>query len=76
MSTILLMTEQERIEQIDAEISGVKSQYNINQFELDVLATLRKQRFGSAKQLNILAQIERKVFGRSFEMEPTKRKVA
>lgn len=76
MSTILLMTEQERVEQIEAEISGVKSLYNITQFDLDVLNTLKKQRHGGAKQLKILAQIEVKVFGRDFDMEPTKRKAA
>lgn len=72
MSTILLMTEQERIEQIDAQNSLNK----LSEFEISVLSTMRKQRFGSAKQLKILAGIEQKLFGRDFDMEPTKRKCA
>lgn len=72
---MMLLTNAERIADIEKEISGVKSLYNINQFELDVMATLKKQRFGSPKQQKILAQIEVKVFGYDREQEE-KRKLA
>lgn len=60
-----LYTTRERISMIDEEIRGVKSQYNINQFELNVMDSMRNLSVGSAKQLKILEQIEIKVFGRS-----------
>lgn len=65
MKTVLLMTNAERIEDIEKEISGVKGQFGITQFELNVMATLKKQHHGSDKQERILAQIEIKVFGYS-----------
>jgi len=74
MACVLLMTLQERLEQLDKEIVGVKHQYEINQFELNVLASLRKLTCGSHKQLKILGQVETKVFGKSMDMEPTKQK--
>ncbi len=71
----ILKSNAERIEEIEQEISGVKSQYNITQFELDVMNSLKKLHFGSAKQNAILARIEIKVFGYSKELEPSKKGV-
>lgn len=71
----MLLTNADRIADIEKEISGVKSLYNINQFELDVMATLKKQKFGSVKQQAVLAGIEIKVFGYDREFEE-KRKLA
>ena len=68
------MTEKERIDQIDA--APVDISRTLTDFELKVLNTLRKQRFGGAKQLKVLAEIEKKIFGRHFDLEPTRRKVA
>ena len=65
MTTALLMTNAERIEDIEKEIRGVKGLFNITQFELNVMATLKNQHHGSDKQERILAQIEIKVFGYS-----------
>ena len=54
----------DRIADIEQEIRGVKSLYNITDFECRVMATLKTQQSGSDAQLKILASIERKVFGR------------
>lgn len=63
--TILLMTNEERIKDIEKKIRGVKGIFNITQFELNVMATLKKQHHGSDKQERILSKIEIKVFGYS-----------
>lgn len=55
----------ERIERLEAEIKGVKAQYDITQWELNFLDSLKKLRFGSDKQREILERLEKKVFGKS-----------
>ena len=57
----------DRVADIENEIRGVKAQYNITQFELNVMETLKGQSWGSPKQRQILNEIERKVFGYSRE---------
>jgi len=49
----------DRIADIEQEIRGVKSLYNITDFECRVMATLKTQQSGSEPQLKILASIER-----------------
>lgn len=71
--TILLMTNSERIAEIDAQIKSVPYQeFKITEFEMSVVATLRKQAHGSYKQEQILAGVERKIFGKSNALEPSK----
>jgi len=57
----------DRVLAIEKEISGVKSLYSINQFELDVMKTLKDLTHGSVKQRAVLASIEIKVFGHTRE---------
>ncbi|ROH87971.1 hypothetical protein ED236_00310 [Pseudomethylobacillus aquaticus] len=63
--SISLPSLQTRIQLIEAEIDGVRSLYNITQWELDFLKSLKPLAFGSQKQLTALARIEIKVFGKS-----------
>ena len=58
-----------RIADIEKEIRGVKYQYGITSFEIQVMGTLKQQQSGSTKQLNILANIEKKVFGHIREKQ-------
>lgn len=53
----------ERIARIEAEISGVKAQSDITQWEINFLNNLKRLRFGSDAQRVILERIEKKVFG-------------
>lgn len=59
------LTIQPRIQRILSEIKGVKAQYGITQWELDFMADLVKRdiAFGSDKQKEVVARIEKKVFG-------------
>lgn len=57
----------DRVVDIEKEISGVKSLFHINQFELDVMKTLKDLTHGSVKQRAVLASIEIKVFGHTRE---------
>lgn len=70
VSDNVLLTVSERVADIHKEISGVKSQYNITDFELKVLRSLENINVGSHKQRVILADIEKKVFGESRVLEP------
>jgi len=65
--SIRLRPQSERLDAIDAEISGVKSQYGITAFDLALMRTLRGQSFRSPKQEVFLSAIEIKVFGHSRE---------
>lgn len=60
-----LPTLQQRIKRIQAEISGVVSQYDVTQWEIQFMNDLQARdiAFGSAKQNEVLARIEAKVFG-------------
>lgn len=69
MSSHELFTTSERIEAIEKEIRGVRSQWGITDFEFKVLESLKKLNFGSEKQLKILAAIEVKVFGRDRSLD-------
>jgi len=57
------MTAAERIQRINAEISGVAAQYGITSWERQFLASVGARRSLSAKQEAILEKIEEKVFG-------------
>lgn len=58
-----------RIADIEEEIRGVKSQYGITSFEIQVMGTLKLQQSGSEKQLKVLANVEKKVFGHVREKQ-------
>lgn len=73
MSTVLLMTNQERLAEIEEQLKKVTYQeFKITEFEMRVMGTLKRQGHGSHKQELILAGIERKIFGRSKALEPSK----
>lgn len=73
MAVFLCMTNKERIDDIEAQIKDVPYQnFNITEFEMKVLGTLKKQNHGSHKQELILAGIERKIFGRSKELDQSR----
>jgi hypothetical protein len=59
-----LPTLQERITRIQNEIRGVVSQSGVTQWELQFMKDLQQRdiAFGSPKQNEVLAGIERKVF--------------
>lgn len=60
---------QQRIKRIQNEISGVVSQYDVTQWEIQFMNDLQARNiaFGSDKQNDVLARIERKVFGAEEE---------
>jgi len=57
------MTHLERIERIENEIRGVVSLYGITSWEREFLNNGKTRQFMTEKQLDILAGIEKKVFG-------------
>jgi hypothetical protein len=54
-----------RANAILAEIKGVKAQYGVSQWEETFLNNVAKLSWGSDRQLETLAGIEKKVFGKS-----------
>jgi len=71
---ILQRKTKDRIADIEQEIRGVKSLYNITSFETQVMATLKTQDSASEKQFAVLDGIERKVFGKTraqYEVKQT-----
>lgn len=64
-----LPTLQQRIKRIQDEIRGVVSQYNVTQWELQFMKDLQDKdlAFGSDRQIDVIARIERKVFGESSD---------
>jgi hypothetical protein len=48
-----------------SEIKGVKSQYGVSQWEQTFLVNVSRLSWGSDRQLETLAKIEKKVFGKS-----------
>lgn len=67
MTSQVLPNLSDRLDVIEKEIKGVKSLYNITQWELDFMKSLRGLKFGSDKQIAILRKIEVKVFGHDHE---------
>ena len=72
ISATMLRPQKERLDAIDAEISGVHSQYGITSFDLGLMRTLRGQSFRSDAQEKYLELIEIKVFGHSRKFMDSK----
>jgi len=60
---------QQRIKRIQDEVRGVISQSGITQWELQFMKDLQDRNiaFGSDRQIDVIARIERKVFGSAEE---------
>jgi hypothetical protein len=65
MNRVTVPTIKMRCDAIRKEISGVKSQYGVTQWELDFMKSIEHLTWGSEKQQATLARIEKKVFGKS-----------
>lgn len=57
------MTPRERVDRINAEVSGVAAQYGITSWEREFLASVKERGYLSQKQDAILVDIEQRVFG-------------
>lgn len=57
------MTPRERVDRINAEVSGVAAQYGITSWEREFLNSVRERGYLSQKQDAILVKIEQRVFG-------------
>jgi hypothetical protein len=65
MTSITVPTIKQRCEAIRKEISGVRAQFGVTQWEIDFMQNIENLTWGTEKQQARLAQIEIKVFGRS-----------
>jgi hypothetical protein len=65
MNRVTVPNIKQRCDAIRKEISGVKSQYGVTQWELSFMKSIENHTWGTDKQQAMLARIEKKVFGHS-----------
>lgn len=72
MKVTILLSLEDRIHDIDVKTNGDLKKFKVSEFESKVFQSLRKIAFGSSKQLEILNNIEIKVFGYARNNEEKK----
>lgn len=64
MGTLTIMKPvNERIKEIEDVVKTDLKKFNVSDFEIKIYNTLKKQGYGSLKQLDVLDNIETKVLG-------------